>query len=406
MSSSTSSSSLEIAPRGPYVKALAVTVLGMGGALALLLIFGYFADANAENILERVTEARSYLPQIAEEEKPVVIAFGSSMTDAGFLAPMFDRDMAARGIDVKSFNFGFGGLNPYFQDYLSRRMRDAFQAEGKRVELAMVEFTPLQNTKARWEGAQPVVDSYVAMLGDGSDIWDVAREDLTRGSRMAVIKYLRNGVSAEMVTFYLGGEMFSERSRPDAGIEPDEEKEALLEELQPKLIQAYEDEFPDREDCDWCWKWQGAGLMREEREAQTLEWFSQYWEALRTEQRMSDDRLWRIQCCDIEELDFEEELVTGFIRTVKNFQEFSNQVEVVLLPRNHDWIQRGPEAWQRLEAVLERIERETGAKVRSFEDAPEITPQHFNDTTHLSRYEGNVAFTDLLVETYAPLLQR
>ena len=86
--------------------------------------------------------------------------------------------------------------------------------------------------------------------------------------------------------------------------------------------------------------------------------------------------------------------------------EFSDHVEVILLPRNHDWIQRGPEASQRLSDVLARIERETGVTVRSFEDAPEITPEMFSDTTHLARYTGDVPYTSLLVETYSPILGR
>lgn len=129
-------------------------------------------------------------------------------------------------------------------------------------------------------------------------------------------------------------------------------------------------------------------------------------EALRSDQRLADDRLRRITCCDIEELHFEETLIAAFIRTVKNFQEFSDHVEVVLLPRNHDWIQRPPEAQERIRVVLERIERETGVTVRSLEDRPEITPEMFSDTTHLARYGGDVPYTSMLVEIYAPILAR
>ncbi len=56
--------------------------------------------------------------------------------------------------------------------------------------------------------------------------------------------------------------------------------------------------------------------------------------------------------------------------------------------------------------ALERIERETGVTVRSLEDRPEITPEMFSDTTHLARYGGDVPYTSMLVEIYAPILAR
>ncbi len=415
MSSFTSSSSSGLsaqlaaadpAPRGPYVKALLAVVLGLAAAQVVLLIMIALFDASAETIISRVTEARSYLPQIVEQDEDLVMSFGSSLTAAAFSARQFDRQMAERGIQIKSYNFGFGGLNPFFQDYLSRRIRDEFQSNDKRLKLVLIEFTPLQNTRARWNGALPSVDSYVAMLADGGDIWDIVKRDPTRGIRVAEIKYLRNEISAEMTTHYFGREIFGGPSRPGAGIPEDEAKDATLSEIGDKLSDKFSEEYPDYDGCSWCWNWQGAGTIPEERGADTLEMFVPYFDALRSEQRLADDRLRRVTCCDIEELRFEETLVAGFIRTVKNFQEFSDTVEVIMLPRNHDWIQRPPEAWERLNAVLERIERETGVTIRSFEDFTKDRPDMFSDTTHLARYQGDVPYTSLLVETYAPILAR
>ena len=114
----------------------------------------------------------------------------------------------------------------------------------------------------------------------------------------------------------------------------------------------------------------------------------------------------RITCCDIEDLNLEETLIAAFIRTVKNLQEISDEVEVILLPRNHQWIQRPPEAWERLNTALDRIERETGVTVRSFEDFAKDRPDMFSDVTHLARYHGDVPYTNMLVETYAPILAK
>jgi len=87
----------------------------------------------------------------------------------------------------------------------------------------------------------------------------------------------------------------------------------------------------------------------------------------------------------------------SFIQMVKNFQQISEQVEIILLPANRDWIVNSPEGTQRLAAALERIEAETGISIRNMQDAKEITPDMFSDTTHLGRYTGDLPFTRLLV---------
>ncbi len=404
MSSSTSSSDRP-APRGPYVKALLAILLGMGASMALVRGFTALNDASAETILDRVMEARAALPDIVQEEKPLVMSFGSSMTQAAFGARQFDREMAERGIEIKSFNFGFGGLNPFFQDYLSRRIRDAFEESDRRLELVLIEFTPLQNTTARWNGAQPSVDSYVTMLADGSDIWEIIKKDPGRGIRAAEIKYLRNDISAEMTTWFFGSEWFGS-GRPDAGVPADEEKDEILEAIGEKVNAKFEEEYPDYVPSAWSWEWQGAGTMPGERSQETLDLLVDYFDALRSEQRLADDRLNRITCCDIEDLNLEETLIAAFIRVVKNLQEISDHVEVILLPRNHQWIQRPPEAWERLNTALERIEREAGVAVRSFEDFAKDRPDMFSDVTHLARYHGDVPYTSMLVETYVPILAK
>lgn len=160
------------------------------------------------------------------------------------------------------------------------------------------------------------IDSFVTMLASPTEVWEIALRDPTRGVRMLNIHYLRDDISAEMIT----------------------------------------------------------------------------------------DRLWRDHCCDILGLNFEEELVAAYIRLVKEFQQFSNRVEVVLLPRNTERIEYSPEAATRLAAVVERIEHETGLTLRDYQILPEITPDMYSDTTHLARDLGDVPFTEFLVDEYAESL--
>ena len=399
MSSSTSNS------RSVWLRILAAVVLGMGVCMVLVRVFTEVGGASAETILPRVSEARAALPRIIATEGDQVMAFGSSMTHAGFSARQFDRELSEHGVDATSFNFGFGGLNPYFQDYFARRIREAFEAEERRLALAIIEFTPLQNTKTRWNGAQAMIESYISMLGNDEEVWSLLGDDVTRGVRTLGIRYLRNDISAEVMTWHFGGEIFPPEL-PELDVPADEEAEAVLEEVVPLINAAFDVDYPDYVDSDWDWDWQGAGTIPEERSPETLALFERYYDALRNDRRMASDRQWRIASADVENLDFEEELLAAFVRIVKTFQKFSDEVVVVLMPVNDDWITRPPEAKQHLRLALERIRTETGVTIHDFEDTPLVTPQMFSDTTHLSRYAGDVAWTSLLAETLAPALSR
>ena len=118
---------------------------------------------------------------------------------------------------------------------------------------------------------------------------------------------------------------------------------------------------------------------------------------------MENDRLNRIACCDIEELHFQEELITAYVRIIETFQQFSDHVAVVLLPRNLEWIHYSPEAEARLAEVLERLQAETGVEIRNYQEL-DYPARMWSDTTHFARYGGDVVFTDLLVEEFAPIL--
>lgn len=399
MSSSTSSS------RAIFGKIFLACVLGMGMALVLVRLFAEANDAKAETILERVMQARAALPKIVAEPDPVVMVFGSSMVDAGFSARQFDRQMAERGIAVKSFNFGFGGLNPYFQDYLARRIRDEFVKEGRQLDLAVLEFNPFQTTKARWNGALPIVDGYVSMLATPREMWELTLKDPTRGIRVFNIHYLRNDISAEMITWFFGRGL-QQNDRPRSELPRDEALEERRGELGDKLGEYFDQDYPDYTGEDWYYPWQGAGTIPEERSEEMRATLAEFYELGRNPRRMENDRLNRIYCCDIIDMEFEEELIQAYIRIVKTFQEFSKHIDIVMLPRNTDWIEYPPEARQRLDVVLQRIEDETGLAVTDMQDLDVITPEMFSDTTHLGRYSGDVAYTEYLVEQYAPLFPR
>jgi hypothetical protein len=389
--------------RRVYAKVLLAIIAGMATALILLRVFTDLNDASAETILGRVIEAQSALPMIVEEEQDLVMFYGSSMVQAGFSPRMFDRWMAEEDILVKSFNFGFGGLNPYFQEILSRRIVESFEGSDRKLELIMIEFNPFQTTQTRWNGALPLLDSFLTMLSTDQELLEITRKDLRRGIRLFNIRYFRNDISAEMVTSFFGRSL---QARPvETTIPEDEEASARQAEISELLDGQLAEDYPEYDGEDWYVPWQGGGTIPADRSERTVELIKELITLNLTESELDDDRLFRIRSADIIDLHFEELLVESFIQLVKNFQGIAENVEVILLPKNSDWIKNPPEALQRQADVLDRIERETGVKIRNMQHVPEITPQMYSDTTHLGRYTGDIPFTRLLTDEMIPVLR-
>lgn len=400
MNSFTSSSDfMPSEQRRIYGRILLAILLGMALCLVILRVFTELNDARAESIISRVIEARAALPEIIGEPGRLAMFFGSSMVEAGFSPRMFDRWMAEQGIAIKSYNFGFGGLNPYFQDFVSRRIADEFLTADRKLDLAMIEFNPFQTTTTRWKGALPLVDTYLAMLATDAELMEIAKSDLTRGIRLFEIRYLRNDISAETITWFFGQKL---QARPEESTLPeDEAAQQRRTEILEALEGRFEADYPDYDQSDWYGPWQGGGTIPSERSEETVALIKELAVTGQTDRRMDNDRLFRIRSADIIELNFEEQLIESFIRIVKNFQAISKRTEIILLPRNRDWIENSPEGRQRLLDVIQRIESETGISVRNYQDAPEITPDMFADTTHLGRYTGDIPFTRLLVDDLA-----
>ena len=171
-----------------------ITILvGMLVAVIAVRLFALANDAGSQSLLGRVLQAQDAIPQIAAEPNDLVLFFGSSMVEAGFSPREFDRFIEEAGGAVTSFNFGFGGLNPLFQDYLSRRIVERFVAEERRLKLAIIEFNPFQATRARRNLGAALEESYISMLASPGELADITLDDPETGIRMLEIRYLRDG---------------------------------------------------------------------------------------------------------------------------------------------------------------------------------------------------------------------
>ena len=388
--------------RRVYLKISLALLLVFAAAMAAIRLFTFLNDASAEGIMGRVVEARQALPKIVKEEKDLVMMFGSSMVGAGFSPRQFDREVAELGKQVKSFNFGFGGLNPYFQDFLSRRINEAFQAENRKMKLVIIEFNPFQASQTRWNGAVPFVDSFLTMLATNQELLEIALDDPERGALLFNIKYLRNDISAEMITSFFGRGMFPGK-RAKRFDEPDELHERRRE-LGEELNELFEKEYPDYVDARWDYGWQGGGTIPEERSERTLQVFKEYYQTFQHDSMKKNRRLNRIERSGIEALDFEPLLVESFIKIVENFKPIAERVEIVMMPRDTKWIKYTPEAQARLDKAVAQIEAATGLKIHNHQVLEKITPEMYRDVTHLTKYAGDVTYTRHLVEEFGGLL--
>lgn len=392
------------ARQGIYGKIWLFILLGMGLALGLVRTFAWAMDAKPTGFLGRVLEAKAALPQVVAEDQDLVMVFGSSMVHAGFSPREFDQWAKERGHGhIKSFNYGFGGLNPFYQEILTRRIKDVFDQNNRRLKVAVIEFNPFQTTITRYQGNRMLEDSYITILGTNEELWDIMMADPTRGFRLFNIKYLRNSISAEMATSFFGQALQEPRKRTE--LERDEQRQERLREVGDLLNQAFEEEYPNYVDHDWSYAWQGGGTIAAERKPETLAIFEEYYELILDPARLDDDRLNRIHSADIIDLHFSEELVVKFIDIVNQFKTFSDHVEVVMLPRNTQWINHSAGGAQRLRETIKRIEQATGVTIANHQDLPVMKPSMFSDTTHLNRYQGAHTYTRYLVDFLEPHLR-
>lgn len=135
-----------------------------------------------------------------------VLMFGSSMVQAGFSPLQFDAYYANKHSKVRSYNFGIANMNPEFQQYLTRHIRTEFEASGKKLRLAVVEFNPFQTTKTRDQLGAVMRDQSEAVLLPVQDLVAMLWRDPNRALRLLNIRFFRDGLSAELISseFVLG----------------------------------------------------------------------------------------------------------------------------------------------------------------------------------------------------------
>ncbi len=379
-------------------------ILIFGGVVLLYQLVWIFLEGAGARIYDRVLQQLDYLPMLVAEhpEKKKVIVFGSSMVQAGFDPLLFDELMEDKNNDVVSYNYGIGNMNPEFQDLISRRIKEQFISQDKKLDLAIIEFNPFQTTSVRRISTKAIDEQNIAVLSNNKELWQHTLQDPTMGIRLFTIRYLRRGVSAELFTAIPS--MINSDDSPVLQTAEYKEERQKRSELEDLFYSSFAKDVPNRENLGWDPATRGARLNKTHLSDQSLVHLDNLMHSFRYRGFMEADLVRRINTSDILELGFDDALIESFINIVENFQAFSDHVEVVMLPRNTDWVQYSPEVQARLDNLFNNIGTRTGASLRNFQTHPAITPEHFRDTTHLSSYDGVDIFTKILADEYGDLL--
>jgi hypothetical protein len=385
--------------RGVALKTLIAVILVFGSVVWVFKMLADVMDING-----RVETQLEYLSEMSTKDKDIskVMVFGSSQTQAGFEPLVFEEALKLQEIEALSYNYGMGNLNPGYQKYITRQIRDVFEREGQKLTLSLVEFTPFQATLVRDSFTKFTRDQNQAMLLTPQDIWDITLEDPTRGILLFNIRYLRNNLSAELFSSILSiiGGVLSQSFNPDY---------SEARNFQNQMQQNFQDSLGEGQfipDTDgWHINLRGGRLDKSDFSRQTMDALGAWQKAYQAQAYMMADLTRRVDQADILELGFDEQLIIDFIQMVKDLKAVSEHTEVILLPRNTDWIIYSPEVKAKLQGVLDRIERETGVPVRNFQEDPRITPAQFRDTTHLNFYDGIDIFSKLLADVYSDSLK-
>lgn len=357
----------------------------------------------------RLYESLQNAPLVTSEniDKKKIIVLGSSVTQVSFSPYEFDRSLGKNGIQSLSYNYGFGGLNPTIQEAYSRRLIEQYQSGNpeSKIDLTLIEFNPFQTTIARMKLDKFVEDQNLAQLMTPADIWKLTLEDPERGLLYFNIKYLRQSNSAGVLTAAFG--FFVNQVKGEKQTTEAEKYYAALNTLEDKYEVEREKEIPGNYNRGrWVPSLNGGRMNIHGLSLETFDLLKEVEEKKRDPIRMQDFRKGRIECCDIEQLRFNQDLVESFIILVNNFKAVSKNVQIILYPRQLGLIKYSEETQNRLNQTLEYIAEKTGVPVANFQLEPQIKDEHFVDASHLTISTGTVIFSEIMANYYTKLFTK
>ena len=411
MTSSTSSSDHAyeaLSNRRAGLLIILTALLVLGPAVLLVLGLTGLAEKNAGDIfgILRIRSVNAEMDYMAQRPGPTVLVFGSSLVNEGFSPRHFDRQAEALlGTDITSFNIGMGNMKPSYQLLLARRLREAHQRAGRKAALSVIELTPFLLTAKRNAFRPFMTEQVTAVLMSRDELLQELWRDPERFARLFTIKYLRDGISAEAITGGLRYIIGTAQAQAPMIATLGEEQIALINEqrrLQGELSRQINQQHPaTRKSIVWNPETQGGLIDMEDLSTDAQGLVSELTRLLRDPRTLQRDAKEREECCDIRNLVFDDSMVEEFVAIVEEFKQFSERVEIVLLPANHTLITPTPEALARQQQVLAQISSRTGQPLRDYQQHPQFAADDFYDAAHLSMDTGKPRFSALLARDLA-----
>lgn len=386
------------------VMALKTIALG-GGAILLGMLLVRAAvslvqrSAPSPFSIERIQASAEALPaalQVAENDtSKIVYVLGSSLVEFGFSPEVFDQKLKETGVDVHSYNFGYGNADPSIHYLFAKKLVKTFANEADRIDLVVFEFAPFQATLAREKNSKKLDQVVEAVFSDGDDLLALALKKPQEAIEFFNLKYIRNGVPADAVTALFGKSI------------PTENRIAIKDPEQPPVsalaIQLFQHFVGMRSQKGHPGEWfvEDRGGLPVDVGSEVRELASRVTTRLQNPQRMEASRQDRLNCCDIENLEFSEALVAQFIAAIKEAQKVSKRVDVLMMPRNQDVIHLTEAGRQHLRDTVLRIKQETGVTIVDFSDSPAYPRESFFDSDHLTLFGGRLQFSRELADYYS-----
>lgn len=331
---------------------------------------------------DRLSEMVAAFPAIAESaERPTTLVIGSSLVVHGFSGRVFEAELREKGISTDAYNLGMNGINPEVQVVLARRLRAAFEKRHAKARLSVVEFTPFQATTARRKDPDfaHLGVTNLAKIADGRSVLAEARQSPSDAAELVTLMTW-GSESPEVV-----GDAYFERVFAPLLPAP------TLKPFQKKIRERREPEFLSV---------RGDSTILDDL---GVDDYSAWLKNRRSETRQ--DLKTRIDCCDILGLHFDPRAVDAQIAFVKEVQAMSEQVVLLVAPRNAAWVKPGPDAIARLKEATQRITTATNVPLLDLYDAPEFGPDDFVDSTHCDALSGAPKLSRAIASGVAPFLE-
>jgi len=337
---------------------------------------------------ERLLLAARRLPDIARSGTAVV--FGTSPMQWGFSPTIFDRTMTDGGVSTQTYNLGNFGIGPDLMLIMARRLGDDLQAEGRRMRLGIVEFTPWNATNARRNDffINAMAAAQRARLVDVGMVVDIARHSLTEASELLTLKAWGDVPPEAAVIIYNRMVL-----KPITNLGTDRRSRLIRDAGKRARVNSQGEA--------WNLRRRGEVVLRDPAKPED---YDAWLELHQQPEFMKEDLAWRVNSADIHGLHFDDQFIDEYIDLVRELKTFSDHVVVIVAPCHPDARPEDAAARARLDAVLKRIADETAVPIVDLYEAPEFVRYDFMDNTHVNDSTGKAKMSRLLAERILPLI--